>query len=98
MEFRRLLFRSVPGAAIADEKQYRKTDLAVDYCEDVEPLPAASVERIVTMMQQEGLTAKVSSIHVNGWFGDYDKLATTRRMMHECCAVDLDRERDAYVF
>ena len=24
------------------------------------------------------MTAKVSSIHVNGWFGDYDKLGMTR--------------------
>jgi 3-deoxy-D-manno-octulosonate 8-phosphate phosphatase KdsC-like HAD superfamily phosphatase len=49
-------------------------------------------------MQQQGLTAKVSSIHVNGWFGEYDKLTTTRRMMRECFAVDMDGERDAYVF
>jgi hydroxymethylpyrimidine pyrophosphatase-like HAD family hydrolase len=40
-------------------------------------------------MRQAGLTAKVSSIHVNGWFGDYDKLATTRRLFAERFAPDL---------
>ena len=29
------------------------------------------------------MTAKVSSIHVNGWFGSYDKLTMTRRLLKE---------------
>ena len=28
-----------------------------------------------------GMTAKVSSIHVNGWFGDYDKLGMARLLL-----------------
>ena len=92
------ILAAVPGTAIAADQLYRETDLAIDYCEDVARLPATSVERIVAMMRRNGLTAKMSSIHVNGWFGDYDKLTTTRRMMRECFAVDLDREREAYVF
>ena len=70
--------RAVPGCALASDQPYRETDLAIDYCEDVPPLPLAAVERIVALMRAAGLTAKVSSIHVNGWFGDYDKLAMTR--------------------
>ena len=49
-------------------------------------------------MESEGLTAKVSSIHVNGWFGGYDKLSTTRLMMREEFGIDLERERAAFVF
>ena len=41
---------------------------------------------------------KASSIHVNGWFGDYDKLSTTRAMMREDFGIDLDREREDFVF
>ena len=67
-----------PGAALASDQHFRETDLAIDFCEDVPPLPRAAVDRIVALMQAEGMTAKVSSIHVNGWFGDYDKLAMTR--------------------
>jgi len=44
------------------------------------------------------MTAKVSSIHVNGWFGAYDKLATTRLLMREAFGIDLDAQRDAFVF
>jgi hydroxymethylpyrimidine pyrophosphatase-like HAD family hydrolase len=57
-----------------------------------------SVQRIVALMEQEGLTAKASSIHVNGWFGGYDKLSTTRRMLREDFDIDLDRDRDQFVF
>ena len=40
----------------------------------------------------------MSSIHVNGWFGDYDKLTTSRLMMRELFGVDLEAERARYVF
>ena len=89
---------AVHGSALASDQRYRETDLAIDYCEDVSPLPRVAVDRIVAMMQAEGMTAKVSSIHVNGWFGEYDKLATTRLLMREVFHVDLDAQRDAFVF
>jgi HAD superfamily hydrolase (TIGR01484 family) len=89
---------AVPGCALASDQHYRETDLAVDYCEDVPPLPRVDVDRIVALMQGAGMTAKVSSIHVNGWFGSYDKLAMTRSMMRELFDVDLDAARDAYTF
>lgn len=92
------IVRSVPGTAIAADHAYRETDLAIDYCEDVPRLPPAAVDRIVTFMRAQGLTAKVSSIHVNGWFGGYNKLAMTRQLMREQFAVDLDASRPAYVF
>ena len=92
------ILRAVPGCAIATDQPYRETDLAIDYCEDVARLPREAVDRIVALMQVRGLTAKVSSIHVNGWFGNYDKLAATRRLMREEFRVDLEAERGSYVF
>ena len=88
----------VPGCAIASDQPYREADLAIDFREDVAPLPLADVLRIVAIMESEGLTAKASSIHVNGWFGGYDKLSTSRLMMREEFAIDLDAARDAFVF
>ena len=92
------IVRAVPGCAIAADQHYRECDLAIDYCEDVARLPREAVDRIVALMQARGLTAKVSSIHVNGWFGAYDKLAATRRLMREEFRADLDAEREAYAF
>ena len=92
------ILRAVPGCAIAADQHYRETDLAIDYCEDVARLPREAVDRIVALMQARGLTAKVSSIHVNGWFGAYDKLAATRRLVREEFRADLDASRESYVF
>src|SRR5215204_6417060 len=71
------ILAEVPGCAVASDQHYRAADLAIDYCEDVSPLPAAAAARIVAVMRAAGMTAKASSIHVNGWFGTYDKLAMT---------------------
>jgi len=92
------ILRAVPGAALASDQLYREADLAIDYREDVPELPCAAVERIVTLMEAEGMTAKVSSIHVNGWFGAWNKLTTTQRLFAQVFGADLDRERERYVF
>ena len=92
------LLREVPGCAIASDQPYRDADLAIDFCEDVPPMPLEAVRRIAEIMESEGLSAKVSSIHVNGYFGGYDKLSTARLMMREEFSVDFDNDREAYVF
>lgn len=92
------ILAAVPGCAVSADQPYREADLAIDYREDVAPLPPEAVEKIRDMMAAAGLTAKISSIHVNGWFGDYDKLTTTRLMFRECFAADPDALKDAIVF
>ena len=92
------VLREVPGAGVASDQPYRAADLAIDFCEDVPALSHAEITRIVDVFAAHGAHAKVSSIHVNGWFGDYDKLTTSRLMMRELFGVDLDADRGCYVF
>ncbi len=92
------ILAAVPGAALASDQLYREADLAIDFCEDVTPLPRGEVDRIFALFEAAGATAKVSSIHVNGWFGSYDKLGMTRIMLRECFAIDLDASRSEFVF
>ena len=92
------ILREVPGTAWASDQAYRIADIAIDFCEDVPRLPQAAIDRIVAMMRAAGMTAKVSSIHVNGWFGDYDKLGMSRRLLAEAFATDLDAARDRFIF
>jgi HAD superfamily hydrolase (TIGR01484 family) len=92
------VLREVPGSAIASDQPYRLADLAVDFCEDVPALPMAEVERIAAIFARHGATARISSIHVNGWFGTYDKLTTSQAMMAELFGVDLARDADSYAF
>jgi HAD superfamily hydrolase (TIGR01484 family) len=92
------ILREVPGAAWASDQGYRVADIAIDYCEDVPRLTLDAVARIVALMREAGLTAKVSSIHVNGWFGAYDKLGMTRALLAEVFGTDLDARREQFVF
>lgn len=88
----------VPGCAISADQPYREADLAVDFSEDVAPLDATAVTRIQEIFEEEGAVAKISSIHVNGWFGDYDKLSMSRRFADDVLGFDLEAEKSRVVF
>ena len=94
------ILTAVPGCALASDQFCRVADLAIDFCEDVAPLPRAAVDAIVQRMEAAGMRAKVSSIHVNGWFGDYDKLSTTQRLLAEEFGIALETatERERWIF
>jgi len=68
------ILETVPGCALASDQPYRDLDLAIDFCEDVAPLDNDAIDRIVECFVHAGATCKVSSIHVNGWYGSFDKL------------------------
>jgi hypothetical protein len=92
------ILAEVPGCAVSADQGFREADLAIDVREDVPPLPPEEVERIVQIFEQAGARARISSIHVNGWFGDYDKLTMTRRLFREIFREDLDAIRDQVLF
>lgn len=90
--------REVKGSMVASDQAYREADLAIDFREDVPPLPEQDIRRIVSLFAAAGAHAKVSSIHVNGWFGEYDKLTMTKLMFAEIFGVDIEKDRELVVF
>ena len=92
------IIKEVIGTAVSADQGYREADLAIDFCEDVEPLPMTDVTRIVDIFRSEGAIAKISSIHVNGWYGDYDKLSMTRRMLKDLFDMDIDADSGGMAF
>lgn len=94
----RRILAEVPGTGIASDQQFRAADIAIDWCEDVAPLPDAEVRRIVAIATAEGATAKVSSIHVNMWFGDFSKLGMARRCVAEVLGQNVDADPRPFVF
>jgi len=92
------ILAAVPEAKVAADQSYRETDLAIDICEDVPPLPVAKVDKIMEIFTVTGASAKVSSIHVNGWFGGYDKLSMTRNLFLEIFNQDLEAVKEQVVF
>ena len=92
------ILQKVPGSAISADQAYREADLAVDFCEDVDPLPNESVLKIKNIFGNSGAVAKISSIHVNGWFGDYDKLSTCQSFVSSELGFELSEQREKFIF
>ena len=92
------VLRQVPGSALAVDQGFREADIAIDYCEDVAPLPDSAVQRIVDVLRGHGLTVKVSSIHVNAWFGAYDKLGMTQRLLAEEFGIAPAAQPESFAF
>ena len=70
-----------PQARIARDQFARKYDLAIDFCEDEPRLPLQTAYAIRDLCESHGATAKVSSIHVNAWFGEYDKKSMAAQLL-----------------
>lgn len=87
----------VPGATLARDSAGRVTDIAIDHAEFAH-LDDAAIGRVVAVMRAEGMTATVSSIHVNGWFGTHDKLSGARWMLQRLFGRELDAERERWVY
>jgi HAD superfamily hydrolase (TIGR01484 family) len=81
---RRRVLAEVPGCGIAADQPFRLVDLAVDFREDVDPpLGPEAVEAICRIAEEEGAVCKVSSIHVNCWYGSFDKLSGVRQFLSD---------------
>lgn len=89
---RTAVLKEVPGAAVASDQFSRLMDLAIDFAEDVGPLSDKDISQIVAIFERFGAVAKVSSIHVNGWFGQYDKLSMCKTYCSRELGFDFAQE------
>lgn len=72
-KLRQKILKKFPGSTVASDQNYRDYDLAIDICEDVPPWSSVKTQDLINLCISEGAKAKLSSIHVNTWFGEYDK-------------------------
>jgi hydroxymethylpyrimidine pyrophosphatase-like HAD family hydrolase len=89
--------REVPGALFARDSAGRVTDIAVDHAEHTH-LSTPDIERVVAIMEGAGMTATVSSIHVNGWFGTHDKWSAATWMVQRLYGRDLHAEVGRWIY
>jgi HAD superfamily hydrolase (TIGR01484 family) len=87
----------LPHATLSQDSAGRETDIAIDHSEFAH-LGEADIDHVVQIMRAGGLNATVSSIHINGWIGDHDKLAGARWIVREHLGRDLDAERAHWVY
>ena len=91
------VLREVPEVALSRDSAGRETDLAFDYNEHAR-LEPHTVQRVLAILQDEGMRTTVSSIHIHGCFGEFDKWRGACWIARELWGVDLARELDAWVF
>lgn len=92
----RVMFQ-VPGVLTTRDSIGRETDLAFDYNEYAR-LPPAMVQRVVELLQGYGMHTSVSSIHIHGCFGDFNKWQGANWIVREMLQRDLALEIDRWVF
>ncbi len=91
------VLREVPGATLSQDSPGRETDIAIDHSEFTH-LSADKIDQVVAIMQSAGMNATVSSIHINGWFGEHNKLVGARWIVRELFGRDLDSEISQWVY
>ena len=91
------VLREVPGAMLSQDSVGRETDIAIDHSE-FSHLSAGHIQQVLEIMRAEGMNATVSSIHINGWFGDHNKLSGARWIVRELFARKLEAEMDRWVY
>ena len=91
------ILREVPGAQLARDSAGRETDIAIDHSEFTH-LPPEGIAQVQEIMRAAGMTATVSSIHVNGWYGTHNKLVGARWILQAHAGRALDAELDRWVY
>ncbi len=87
----------VPSARLSDDKGGRETDLAFDYAEFNQQQPE-DVQRVLTLLEQAGMHTTISSIHIHGCFGDFNKWMGACWIARELLGRDLPQEIDRWAF
>jgi HAD superfamily hydrolase (TIGR01484 family) len=92
----RVMFE-VPGVFVTRDSVGRETDLAFDYHEHAR-LSAEKVQKVLALLQGFGMHTTVSSIHIHGCFGNFDKWQGANWIVRELLGRDLAQELDQWVF
>jgi HAD superfamily hydrolase (TIGR01484 family) len=89
---------TVPGLRLAKDQPYRLFDVALDFAEEPPILPLGDALRVKEICEASGARAKVSSIHINAWFGDYDKLSMSELFLSGILGWDPIQSLRAAIF
>ena len=91
------VLKEVPGTVMAQDSPGRETDIAFDHSE-FHNLSPAQIQQVLKLLKEEGMTATVSSIHINAWFGDHNKWHGAQWILKELTGRDLNQEINQWVY
>ena len=91
------ILQAVPNARVSQDSVGRETDIAIDHYEH-HFLDAQDIAQVVNIMQENSMTATVSSIHINGWYGEHNKLEGARWIVRKLFDRNLEEELNNWVY
>ena len=91
------VLKEIPGTVMSQDSHGRETDIAFDHSE-FHHLTQERIQQAVALLKAEGMTATVSSIHINAWFGDHNKWHGAQWILKELTGRDLKQELDQWVY
>jgi HAD superfamily hydrolase (TIGR01484 family) len=89
---------AVPGSAPAQDNTWRSCDIAFDFAEAVSGLSLEDARIAKAIFEEGGATAKISSIHVNAWFGAHSKQSTSRHVLTSAFGLAESQLEEAVLF
>lgn len=91
------ILTDVPAAKVSTDQDFRLYDLAIDYHDETPYLSQDDVEAVLACCEKHAAHTGVSSIHINCWFGDFDKLSMVKEFLNLRYALS-EREMKDQVF
>ena len=91
------VLKEIPETVMAQDSPGRETDIAFDHSE-FHKLTTEQIQQVLKLLQQECMTATVSSIHINAWFGDHNKWHGAQWILKQLTGRDLKQELDQWVY
>ncbi|MCP4970256.1 MAG: HAD hydrolase family protein [Arcobacter sp.] len=74
-------------------KEYQLLDIAFDINQEVK-IDKDIVIKASNWLKEKGLNVSVSSIHINAWFGDYNKVTTSLSWFKK---YDIKKEKCSFI-
>jgi len=71
-----------PDVGYTLDQQYRLTDMAFDIGQQAE-VPTETAIKATQWLTDQGISARLSSIHINAWLGDYSKADTALHWLQQ---------------
>ena len=93
----RAVAEAMPHVSVTSDNRARRCDLAFDVGESVK-LPREDIERLVALIEKHGAASSVSTVHAHAVPGPWNKATGTAAALREVLGVDLDEERNRWVF
>ena len=87
-----------PGLAAASDNASRRVDVAIDWCEEVEPVAPSVGAAVIAGLRGAGFATRASSVHINAWAGDFDKAPMALRCLRECWGIEAAQAQAQWLF